>query len=47
MKITWNVGNANDEKRSCSEVPRRNRRAKTLCVMDVKPVGLMVTLGGN
>ena len=44
MKMTWNVGSVNDEKRSCDEV---KISWLLLSVMDVKPAGLMVTLGGD
>ena len=44
MKMTWNVGSVNDEQRSCDEV---KISWLLLSVMDVKPAGLMVTLGGD
>ena len=42
MKITLNAGSLNDEKRSCCEV---KISWLLLGVMDVKPAGLIVTLG--
>ena len=44
MKMTWNVGSINDEKRSFGE---ENISWLLLGVIDVKPIGLMVTLGGD
>ena len=43
-KMAWNVGSANDEKRSCGEVKNFH---VLLGVMDVKPARLIVTLGGD
>ena len=45
MKLTWNVGIANDEKRSCSEVKKFPRLL--LGLMDMKPAGLIVAPGGD
>ena len=43
-KMAWNVGSANDKKRSCGEVKNFH---VLLGVMDVKPARLIVTLGGD
>ena len=43
-KMVWNVGSVNEEKRFCGEV--KNFQV-LLGVMDVKPAGLIVTLGGD
>ena len=45
MKMAWDVGSVNDEKKSCYEV--KNLERLLLSVMDVKLAGLMVTLGGD
>ena len=44
MKITWNVGSVNGEERSYGEVKNFPR---LLLGEDVKPAGLIVTLGGD
>ena len=47
MKIEWNVGSVNDEKRFYGEVKNFQFPMMLLKVMDVKPAGLIVTLGGD